>query len=85
MQEFNQRSRKVLIDENLLRQMLNQLQTPEQRHALVPRQTSVPPNEYQVINEDSIRDDELSSYLCDAPEIDLNTQRNVIKPHTFWQ
>ena len=49
---------------------------------LVPRQEAVP-NEYTIIDEDSIRDGELARYIDGASEIDLNRNRNEIPRGTF--
>jgi hypothetical protein len=72
-------NRRATINE-LLNQFSNQSQTSENRQ-MVPVNER---NEYQIMDEDSIRDDELSQYTDDGIEIDLNSRRNRAKPHTFW-
>jgi hypothetical protein len=65
----------------LLRQLFNQAQTPRDQAMAVGNAH----NEYQIIDENSIRDNELAGHIGNAPEIDLNSQRNLVKPHTFWR
>jgi hypothetical protein len=79
---FNNQGRRVSNDEDVLRQILNQLQYPRDRQMLVPRQNSEP-NEYTIFDEDSIRDSEISEYTDGAFEIDINRNRNQIPEGTF--
>jgi hypothetical protein len=66
---------------NELLQLLNQGQVQE-RQQMVPRTER---NEYQILDDDVINNNEISPYITDGTEIDLNTGRNLVKPHTFWQ
>jgi hypothetical protein len=81
MRTFNQR-RQVLVNEDVYRQPLSQAQIPGQAQMLVPRQEAVP-NEYTIIDEGSIRDDELAGCIDGASEIDFNRNRNEIPRGTF--
>ena len=56
-------------------------QLPTTRQDLVPYNTR---DEYRITDEDTIRDEDLEGVVGDAQEIDLNSRRNVVKPHTFW-
>jgi len=85
MRTSNQGGRQVLINEDLLRQILEQIGTSGQlrlRQALVPRQEAVP-NEYTAFDANTIRDDELARYADDGLELDLNRRRNEIPEATF--
>lgn len=56
-------------------------QLPTERQDLVPYNVR---DEYRITDEESIRDEDLNGIIGDAQEIDLNSRRNVVKPHTFW-
>ena len=78
----NQGRRQVVIDEETLNQLLGQTGMQPGNTAqfpLVPTQSNMP-NEYQVIDEDSISDSELQRFV---PELDLNRNRNRVMNHTF--
>lgn len=82
MQNYGQR-RQVTVDEDVLRQLISQAQTTNQQQMLVPRQAANP-NEYRILSEDYIRNDELNRYIDeDAREIDLNRRRNEILQETW--
>jgi hypothetical protein len=66
---------------NELLQLLNQGQAQE-RQQMVPRQER---NEYQILDDDIISNNEIAPYITNGSEIDLNTVRNLSKPHIFWQ
>ena len=76
----NNRGRQVLVNEDALRQLLEQAQLQE-RQMLVPTQSAAH-DEYSIIDEDSIRNDELTRYT-DGAGIDLNARRNRIPEATF--
>lgn len=85
MRTSNQEGRHVLINEDLLRQILEQVQSSghlRPRQEISPRQEAVP-NEYTVFDEDTIRDDELARHADDGLELDLNNRRNEIPEATF--
>jgi len=71
----NNRGRQVLVNEDALRQLLEQAQ-PRERQMLVPTQSAAH-DEYSIIDEDSIRDDELTRYT-DGAEINVN-DRNALR------
>jgi hypothetical protein len=78
----NQRPRQVVIDEKTLNQLLEQAGMQPgntAQYPLVPTQSNMP-NEYQVIDEDSISDSEVQQL---APELDLNRNRNRVMRSTF--
>lgn len=70
--------RQISIDELLARLDQNYMPADNQ---IAPIEMA---DEYRVVDESSIRDDELSKYVGDTPEIDLNANRNAIKHHRFW-
>ena len=78
----NQNRRKVLVDEELLRQLLNQVQLPGQRQALVPRQ-EVMPAEYVLPSEDNVINTGVDRNNDRVPELDLNRTRNAVLDETF--
>ena len=80
----NQGRRRVLVDENLFRQLLNQIQVPNENRVLVPRPDTAA-NEYRVFDENSINNNDISEYLDGATEIDLNQRRNNVPEGTFGQ
>jgi hypothetical protein len=85
--DHNQRpGRQVVVDEDLLRRLIEAAQIRE-RQPLVPAESgqanNVLHNEYRILDGDSINQNELSRYLGDSYEIDLNRNRNDIPQITF--
>lgn len=79
----NQGRRQVAIDEETLRQLLEQagMQPANQgQYPLVPVQNNLP-NEFQVVDVEALNSGELQ----DAVELDLNRNRNKIMRSTFGQ
>ncbi|MGB3479910.1 MAG: hypothetical protein WBB67_12210 [bacterium] len=75
----NQNRRRVLVDEELFRQLLNQAQLPGQRQVLVPQQEALPA-EYTMADEDTSG----RRNRNDIHELDLNQNRNQILDETFY-
>ena len=72
----NQQRKRVLVDEQFLKQLLNQIQAPEQ--ALVPQQEALPA-EYTITDEDTSNRQNKNN----IHELDLNQSRNQILDETF--
>ncbi len=67
-----------------IHELLNQLNSagqPTEANQLVPVDTH---DECRIEDEDSLRNRELTQYVGDTPEIDLNVGRNAIKQHRFY-
>jgi hypothetical protein len=66
---------------NELLNQLNSVGQPADRNQMVPVNAQ---DECRIVDEDSLQNRELSQYVGDAPEIDLNAGRNAIKQHRFY-
>jgi hypothetical protein len=66
---------------NELLNQLNRAGQPIEPNQMVPVDTH---DEYRVADEDSLQNRELAQYVGDAPEIDVNAERNAIKQHRFY-
>ena len=74
----DQRPRKVLVDEELLRQLIQM----SEKQALVPRPDTAP-GEYRIQDAETEGNDDVVRYVNNAPEINLNQNRNQILDETF--
>jgi hypothetical protein len=77
----NQQRRRVLVDEQFLRQLLNRVQVPEQQ-ALVSQQEALPA-EYTIPADDTAEDTASGRNRSNIRELDLNQNRNQILDETF--
>ena len=76
----DQRPKKVLVDEEIIKQLLNHVQMSGQ--TLVPRRIAAP-DEYRIQDAETEGNDDVEKYVNNAPEINLNRNRNQILDETF--
>ena len=83
--QYNQnpnQGRRVVVDEDALRQLIERAGLPQQQQSLVP--ASNQPNEYRIFNDDQIPNNQLEKYVDkDAVELDLNRDRNRVLQETW--
>jgi len=83
--QYNQnpnQGRRVVVDEDALRQLIERAGLPQQQQSLVP--ASNQPNEYRIFNDDQIPNNQLEKYVDkDAVELDMNRDRNRVLQETW--
>jgi hypothetical protein len=83
--QYNQnpnQGRRVVVDEETLRQLIERAGLPQQRQSSA--QVSNQPNEYRIFSDDQIPNNQLEKYVDkDAVELDMNRDRNRVLQETW--
>jgi len=83
--QYNQnpnQGRRVVVDEDALRQLIERAGLPQQQQSLVP--ASNQPNEYRIFSDDQIPNNQLEKYVDkNAVELDMNRDRNRVLQETW--
>jgi hypothetical protein len=76
------RNRRIVSDEDALRQLIERSELPQLRQSLVPASNQA--NEYRIFNDDQIPNNQLEKYVDkDAVELDMNRDRNRVLQETW--
>ncbi len=74
--------RRVVVDEETLRQLIERAGLPQQQQSLDPTLTQ--PNEYRIFSDDQIPNNQLEKYVDkNAVELDMNRDRNRVLQETW--